>query len=99
MTDTTPPPGSLRSRFHLLAWSNLLAQSAEQISLAAVPIVAVLSLGAGAAETGALAMAQTLPFLLFSLPMGVMADRVPRRLLMAGAEAIRAATLILLPVL
>ena len=35
------------SGFPRLAWSNLAAQSAEQIGLAATPLVAVLALGAG----------------------------------------------------
>jgi hypothetical protein len=51
-----------------LAWSNLAAQSAEQIGLAAAPIFAVLALGAGAGEAGFLQTAQTLPFLLISIP-------------------------------
>ena len=41
----------LPSAFNRLAWSNLAAQSAEQIGLAAAPIVAVLALGAGAGAT------------------------------------------------
>ena len=40
--------------FRRLAWSNLAAQSAEQVGLAAAPLVAVLALGAGAGETGLL---------------------------------------------
>ena len=52
-----------------LVASNLAAQSAEQLSLAAVPIVAVLALGAGPGEIGALATAQTLPFLLLSIAL------------------------------
>jgi predicted MFS family arabinose efflux permease len=82
--------------FRRLAWSNLAAQSGEQIALAAAPIVAVLALGAGAGETGLLQTALTLPFLLFAIPSGVLADRIPRRRLMAGAEALRAAALIAL---
>ena len=35
----------LPATFNRLAWSNLAAQSAEQIALAAAPIVAVLLLG------------------------------------------------------
>ena len=65
--------------FHRLAWSNLAAQSAEQTCLAAVPMVAVLALGAGAAQTGLLSAAQTLPFLLMSIPAGLLADRRSRR--------------------
>ncbi len=82
------PPG-----FNRLAWSNLAAQSAEQIGLAAAPLVAVLALGAGAGETGALQTMQTLPYLLFAIPAGLLADRVSRKRLMAGAEALRAASL------
>jgi MFS family permease len=75
--------------FGRLAWSNLLAQCAEQVGLAAAPLVAVFVLGASAGQTGLLQTAQTLPFLLLSLPMGVWADRHSRRGLMAGAEAVR----------
>lgn len=87
------------SGFSRLAWSNLAAQSAEQIALSAAPIVAVLVLGAREVETGLLQTALTLPFLVFALPAGVLADRVPRRLLMAGAEAVRAICLIALVLL
>jgi len=80
--------------FNRLAWSNLAAQSAEQIALAAAPIVAVLSLGVGEGQTGLLQTALTLPFILFAIPAGLLADRISRRRLMAGAEALRAAALI-----
>ena len=40
----------LPAGFNRLAWSNLAAQSAEQVALAAAPIVAVITLGAGAGE-------------------------------------------------
>lgn len=79
--------------FSRLAWSNLAAQSAEQLSLAAVPIVAVLALGAGPGQIGTLAMVQTLPFLLLSVPLGLLADRLPRRRLMLIAETMRALSL------
>jgi predicted MFS family arabinose efflux permease len=82
--------------FHRLAWSNLAAQSAEQTSLAAVPMVAVLTLGAGAAQTGLLSAAQTLPFLLMSIPAGLLADRRSRRGLLVGAESLRAVSLLVL---
>ena len=85
--------------FTRLAWSNLAAQSAEQISLAAVPMVAVLSLGAGAAQTGLLSAAQTLPFLLLAIPAGLLADRSSRRRLLVAAEVLRAASLVALVLL
>lgn len=86
----------LSRSFTYLAWSNLAAQSAEQLSLAAVPIVAVLALGAGPGEIGLLGVAQTLPFMLMSIPFGLLADRTSRRWLMVGAEALRALTLLAL---
>jgi len=91
MTASVP---RLPAAFHRLAWSNLTAQSAEQIALAAAPLVAVLALGAGASETGLLQTALTLPYLLLAIPAGVLADRLSRRGLIAGAEALRAGALL-----
>ena len=90
-TDHTP---RLPPTFNRLAWSNLAAQSAEQVALAAAPIVAVLLLGVGEGRTGALQTALTLPFILFAIPAGLLADRFSRRALMAGAEGLRAAALL-----
>jgi predicted MFS family arabinose efflux permease len=90
MSRETP---KLPSTFNRLAWSNLSAQSAEQIALAAAPIVAVLLLGVGEGQTGLLQTALTLPFVLFAIPAGLLADRMSRRHLMAGAEALRALAL------
>jgi len=90
MSAATP---HLPPTFNRLAWSNLAAQSAEQIALAAAPIVAVLLLGVGEGQTGLLQTALTLPFILFAIPAGLLADRISRRWLMAGAEALRAAAL------
>ena len=89
----TAPPALPRG-FNDLAFANLAAQSAEQISLAAVPIVAVMLLGAGAGEVGLLSAAQTLPFLLLSIPIGLMADRLSRQRLLVAAEVLRAAALV-----
>jgi MFS family permease len=85
---TALPPSVAR-----LVWSNLAAQSAEQIGLAAGPIVAVLMLGAGAGASGLLQTAQTLPFLLMSIPAGLLADRVARARLMAAGETLRVLSL------
>src|SRR5262249_46515377 len=79
--------------FNRLAWSNLAAQSAEQIALAAAPIVAVLMLGVGEGQTGLLQTALTLPFILIAIPAGLAADRMSRRFLMAGSEALLAVAL------
>ena len=87
---------SFPASFNRLAAANLAAQSAEQLSLAAVPLVAVLALGSGAGEIGFLAAVQTLPFLLLSIPLGLAADRMPRRTLMVMAEVLRAGSLLVL---
>src|ERR1700729_1608010 len=97
LQDNQLPDNQLPSTFNRLAWSNLAAQSAEQIALAAAPIVAVLLLGVGEGATGLLQVALTLPFILFAIPAGLLADRISRRWLMAGAEALR--TLALLAIL
>src|SRR5262249_37705730 len=93
---STSQPIQLPPTFNRLAWSNLAAQSAEQIALAAAPIVAVLLLGVGEGQTGALQTALTLPFILLAIPAGLLADRMSRRFLMAGAEALRAVALALI---
>ena len=90
---------SLPPVFRRLAWSNLAAQSAEQIGLAAAPIFAVLALGGGADDTGILQTAQTLPSLLAAVPAGILADRLSRPRLLVGTEALRTASLVLIVLL
>ncbi|CAJ0697928.1 MFS transporter [Ralstonia mannitolilytica] len=84
----------LPAGFNRLAGSNLAAQSAEQIALAAMPMVAVLALHADASTASWLQVALTLPFVLFAIPIGMLADRWPKRALMASAEAVRAMALL-----
>lgn len=84
---------SLPARFTRIAWSSVLTQFGEQIALVAGPLAAVILLGAGAAETALLQVAQTLPFLLLSIPFGLIVDRSsPKRVLLAS-EALRTLTL------
>src|SRR6201747_1179027 len=85
---------ALPPTFNRLAWSNLAAQSAEQTALAAAATDSVLMLGVGEGQTGLLQTALTLPFILFAIPAGLLADRISRRVLMAGSEALRAAALL-----
>jgi predicted MFS family arabinose efflux permease len=93
-TSIAPSRSAPARALDTLTATNLAAQSAEQISLAAVPIVAVLALNAGPGEIGMLNTAQTLPFLLLSIPAGVLADRWSRARLMVWAEALRALALL-----
>ncbi|MGH3030573.1 MAG: MFS transporter [Gaiellaceae bacterium] len=70
----------------------------DQISLLALPLVAVLVLDAGPADMGYLGAAALAPHLLFSLPAGVWLDRVARRRrIMIAADLFRAALVASLP--
>lgn len=89
----------LPSAFKRIGWSNFYAQFSEQIALAAAPLAAVLLLGAGPVETGWLQMAQTLPFLLLSIPAGLAVDRSSRKTLMVGSEVLRGLSLIIIVLL
>jgi predicted MFS family arabinose efflux permease len=95
----TNPQTRLSSSLKKLAWSNLAAQSADQIGLAAAPMLAVTALHGQADATAWLQTAQTLPFLLFAIPAGFLADRMLRQRLMAMAECLRVASLIAVPLL
>ncbi len=92
-------PSGMAGPFRHLTFANLAAQAAEQISLAAVPIVAVLAFAAGTREVGLLAAAQSLPFLLLALPFGLWADRASRRSMMVAAESMRVVAMALLAAL
>jgi predicted MFS family arabinose efflux permease len=83
----------LPSTFAWIGWSNLSAQAAEQIALAAAPLTAVLLLNAGPVETSLLQTAQRLPFLLLAIPAGLLVDRTRRRGLMVSAELLRSFSL------
>ncbi len=77
MTDT--PAGRSPSAFARLFATAGLVQAADQIALAALPVTAVLVMGAGPGLVGALVAAQTAAWLLVSLPAGVVVDRLPKR--------------------
>ena len=70
----------------------------DQISLIALPLVAVLALDASPAQMGYLVAAELAPNLLFSLHAGAWADRHPRkRATMIATDLGRAALLVSLP--
>ncbi|GIM90905.1 MFS transporter [Paractinoplanes toevensis] len=72
----------------------------DQVTLLAMPLLAVLAVGAGPAEMGYLTAAALLPNLLFSMSAGAWVDRHPnRRRLMIGADLGRAALLLAIPLL
>ena len=71
----------------------------DQITQLGLPLVAVLTLGADAAQMGTLTAFGLLPHLIFSLPAGVWLDRVrSRRRLMIAADLARAGLIGSIPV-
>jgi MFS family permease len=75
-----------------------VSQLGAAMTQVALPLVALLTLGATAAEVGLLRTAEFLPYLLLTLPAGALVDRVRRRPLMIGCDLWRAAFLVLVPV-
>ncbi len=65
----------------------------------ALPLLAIITLSASASELGLLRTAQFLPFLVATLPFGVLVDRTPKRRLMIISDLVRFALLALIPVL
>ncbi len=92
-------PALLNERAFRSFWlGQTISVFGDQITLLAVPIVAVLILHADPASMGLLTAAGLLPHLLFSLPAGVWLDRVHRRRrLMILADIARAAVIALIP--
>jgi MFS family permease len=71
----------------------------DQVTQLGLPLVAVLTLGADAAQMGTLTAVGLFPHLLFSLPAGVWLDRVrSRRRLMIAADIARAALIASIPI-
>jgi Na+/melibiose symporter-like transporter len=75
----------LRERAFALVWLvEVFAISASNISQLALPIIATTMLHATPSQMGLLIACETLPFAMFSLPTGVLVDRVAKvRLLIA----------------
>ena len=81
-------------------WSaHTISLFGDQISLLAIPLVAVLALDASAAQMGYLTAAGWLPYLLISLHAGAWVDRRGRRrVTMIGADVVRATVLVSVPI-
>ncbi|SDS97458.1 Predicted arabinose efflux permease, MFS family [Actinoplanes derwentensis] len=96
-----PATALLRERVFRHYWSaHVVSMVGDQISLIAIPLLAVLTIGAGAAEMGYLTAAALLPNLFLSLLAGAWVDRRGyKRKVMIGADLGRAALLLVVPVL
>ena len=80
--------------FNLLWGAETLAVTGQQFSVLALPLLAAVSLKASPLQMGLLVACETAPFLLLSLPAGVLVDRSPRRPLMVSMNLLRALTLV-----
>lgn len=84
------PSGLLRMRdFRLLLAGAAAGQVGAQVTLVALPLVAVLELKAPAFQVGLLTAAETAAFLLIGLPAGAWVDRMRKLTLMIRADAVR----------
>jgi MFS family permease len=87
-----------RPDFRRLWLAETISQFGTQVSLLAVPTVAILVLHAPPFEVALLGTAEFLPFLLFALPAGVWVDRLRRRPLLIAGDLGRAASLASIPI-
>ncbi|GAB3471029.1 MFS transporter [Massilia terrae] len=74
--------------FRRLWLSNALTNFGAQITMLALPVAAALLLHATSSQMGVLAACETLPFLLFGLPIGVLLDRNRRLPVMLCSDAL-----------
>ncbi|MFB7939529.1 MFS transporter [Streptomyces sp. NPDC056049] len=75
------------------------SQLGQRFGMVALPVVAIETLDAGAAQVGYLTAALTACYLLVGLPAGAWVDRRPKRATMIRAAVVRAVVLAGIPVL
>lgn len=98
---TAARKGSLWREFNFLTfWTGqAFSQFGAQITELAIPVLAVLLLDASEFEVGVLTAANVAAFLVVGLPAGAWIDRMRKRHVMIWADAVRAVTLGIVPVL
>jgi MFS family permease len=90
-------PGPLGASFWKLWSASALSNLADGLVKVALPLVAVTLTDSPGVVAG-VALAVTLPWLLFALPAGALADRVDRRIAMVRADLVRTAAVAVLAV-
>jgi MFS family permease len=87
-----------RHRDFMLLWGGeTVSHVGTQVSLVALPLLAVITLAATPFQTGLLTSAETLAFLLVGLPAGAWLDRMRRRPVMLIADVVRGVLLLSVP--
>ncbi|MGA3153292.1 MAG: MFS transporter [Streptosporangiaceae bacterium] len=84
-------PSSLwRHRDFMLLWTGQsVSELGSAVTIVALPLTAVVLLGASTLQVGLLSAAGTLPFLLIALPAGLIVDRTAKRRLMICCDLAR----------
>ena len=91
--------GLWRHRDFLSLWgAETISQFGTQVSLLALPFVAILVLEESAFKIAALTSVEFLPFLLFTLPAGVWVDRLRRKPILVLGNVGRAVALLSVPI-
>ena len=89
----------LRNRDFGLLWAGQsISRAGSEVSLLALPLIAIQILDATTFEVGSLIAVETLPFLLVGLPAGAWVDRVRRRRVLIAADIGRLAALGSIPI-
>jgi MFS family permease len=88
----------LHRDFRLFWGGETISQFGSQITLLALPLVAILVLDETTFRVALLTTVEFLPFLLFTLPAGVWVDRLRRRPILILGNVGRAAALLTVPV-
>ncbi|MET9038461.1 MFS transporter [Streptomyces mirabilis] len=79
-------------------WSSQTASFfGTQVSMVALPLIAVISLGASALEVGVLAAVERVPFVVLSLPAGALIERMDHRRVLVTAAALRTVLILTVP--
>jgi MFS family permease len=93
-----PSGGLWRHADFLRLWSaQTISQFGTQVSIVAIPLVAIVALEATPFQVAALGAVEMLPFLLIALPAGVWVDRLPRKPILVLGDLGRALALSTIP--
>ena len=95
-----PAPAWRNRSFRRLWFASTVSSFGSEVAELALPLLALLTLSATAAEVSLLRVAQFLPFLLATLPLGLLVDRRRRQrlALMVGADLGRFVLIAVIPI-
>jgi MFS family permease len=97
--DAEPVPSLWRHADFLKLWTGqTISELGSVVTRTAVPLVALLVLGAGPTEMALLVVAGSLAILLVGFVAGAWVDRLRRRPLLIGTDAIRSLLLLSIPI-